>query len=216
LEEEAKQAEEARPLSDKEKRRRGRAAEKKRREEEQQHAEEAAQQEKERLAQELVERQERAIEQLRQQSEQEERTRDMKQSLANACTLRVRQWCLQSCPNAFMIAYKARFQGGKAAEKQAKQKTAPEVAPDIRLMLMSLHTIFPRADGAAAPYDFAEGLSKDSAVTQVKKSYMKCLLVVHPDKVQVSQANSIERLILAQYVFDVLRSAYTSFTENPT
>lgn len=46
--------------------------------------------------------------------------------------------------------------------------------------------------------------------TQVKKSYMRANLVVHPDKVK-QKGGSLDRVVTADITFDILKTAWGKF-----
>jgi len=73
---------------------------------------------------------------------------------------------------------------------------------NLRALLASLHEIAPPCSWQPV------NISALIDPAQVKKSYRKALLAVHPDK---QDSGDVEKKVLAQHIFDALRDAWNIF-----
>lgn len=76
---------------------------------------------------------------------------------------------------------------------------------NIRALLSTMHTVLWEGCTWKQP-----GLGDMVEPAKVKKIYMRANLVVHPDKVK-QKGGTVEQLVIADIVFDVLKTAWGRF-----
>jgi DnaJ-class molecular chaperone len=79
---------------------------------------------------------------------------------------------------------------------------------NIRTMLANLADVLWEGHGYKSP-DLNDLLSPNA----VKKSYHKALVIIHPDKVRQKFGGDMDKVFVADKVFDQVRDAYKAFSE---
>jgi len=79
---------------------------------------------------------------------------------------------------------------------------------NVRTMLANLGDVLWEGHGYKSP-DLNELLSPNA----VKKSYHKALVIIHPDKVRQKFGGDVDKVFVADKVFDQVRDAYKAFSE---
>ena len=79
---------------------------------------------------------------------------------------------------------------------------------NIRTMLANLADVLWEGHGYKSP-DLNDLLSPNA----VKKSYHKALVIIHPDKVRQKFGGDMDKVFVADKVFDQMRDAFKAFSE---